>query len=56
MRQQQGESTDTYFSMAEKTALRHDLSELYKVKFTMHGLDKHIKEKVLSKEAKHFKN
>ncbi|XP_062615505.1 uncharacterized protein LOC134277195 [Saccostrea cucullata] len=54
IKQQHGESTDTYLSRAEKTALGHDLPEIYKVKFVFQGLEKQIKEKVLSKEPKTF--
>ncbi|XP_062581096.1 uncharacterized protein LOC134242911 [Saccostrea cucullata] len=54
IKQQHGESTDTYLSRAEKTALGHDLPEIYKVQFVIQGLEKQIKEKVLSKEPKTF--
>lgn len=43
-----------YLSRAEKTALGHDLPEIYKVQFAIQGLENQVKAKVISKEPKTF--
>lgn len=54
IRQQAGETADMYLSRAEKTALGHDLPEIYKVQFAIQGLENQVKAKVISKEPKTF--
>ncbi|XP_065921119.1 probable serine/threonine-protein kinase ifkA [Magallana gigas] len=54
IRQQAGETADVYLSRAEKTALGHDLPEIYKVQFAIQGLENQVKAKVISKEPKTF--
>uniref|UniRef100_A0A8W8N0V7 Chromo domain-containing protein n=1 Tax=Magallana gigas TaxID=29159 RepID=A0A8W8N0V7_MAGGI len=54
IRQQAGETADVYLSRAEKTALGHDLPEIYKVQFAIQGLENQVKARVISKEPKTF--
>ncbi|KAK3084483.1 hypothetical protein FSP39_014275 [Pinctada imbricata] len=54
MTQQPKESVDTFLARAERSSLGHDLSEAFKVQFTVKGLEPRIQEKVISKEPKTF--
>ena len=50
IKQNTGESTDAYLARAEKMALGHDLTKVYKVQFIVNGLNNFIKSRIIGKK------
>ena len=54
IKQNTGESTDAYLARAEKMALGHNLTEVYKVQFIVNGLNNCIKSRIIGKKPQTF--